>query len=71
MNMNTPPNHPTLLRIPTWYGGPPNEIVLPLPCAAYEVENSGDKACVRIVGTNEWVYSGIGPVELATSPAPF
>lgn len=69
--MNTPPAHPTLLRIPAWYGGPPDEILLPLACAAYEVENAGDRASVWIAGTNEWVYRGIGPVEITTSPAPF
>lgn len=66
-----PMNHPTLLRIPTWYGGLPDEVVLPLPCIAYEVRHEADRSVVTVIETGECVYCGIGPAEVAVSPAPF
>ncbi|WP_426304013.1 hypothetical protein ACN9MJ_13425 [Acidovorax facilis] len=36
--MSDPIPYPTLLRYPTWYGGMPDEMVLPLEPTAYLVE---------------------------------
>ncbi len=69
--MNTPSDHPTLLLYPTWYGGPPDEIVLPLPATAYEVTHQGDRSTVIATATNKVVYHGIGPAEVIVSRAPF
>ena len=64
--------YPTLLRTPTWYGGPPDELVLPLEAAAYVVEQvEADRWTVTVKHTGEVLYRGIGPVEVVESPAPF
>lgn len=68
--MNDPPDHPTLLLIPTWYGGPPDEIVLPLPATSYAVRHQGDRSLVLQLATGELIYRGIGPAEVVVSGAP-
>lgn len=70
--MSNPIPYPTLLRTPTWYGGMPNELVLPLEAAAYLVEQvEPDRWTVTVKHTGEVLYRGIGPVEVIESPAPF
>lgn len=70
--MNAPHDYPTLLRYPTWYGGMPDEMVLPLEPSAYRVELVGeDRWKVTVRHTGEVLYHGIGPVEVIASPAPF
>ena len=66
-------NHPTLLRIPTWYGGLPDEHILPLPADAYECAMSVERGWWQVIAreTGERVYHGIGPVEVVVFPAPF
>lgn len=64
--------YPTLLRTPTWYGGMPDELVLPLEAAAYRVEQvDADRWTVTVKHAGEVLYRGIGPVEVVESPAPF
>lgn len=64
--------YPTLLRYPAWYGGMPDEMVLPLEAAAYRVEQvESDRWTVTVKHTGEVLYRGIGPVEVVESPAPF
>lgn len=64
--------YPTLLRYPTWYGGMPDEMVLPLEPTAYRVDQvEGDRWTVTVKRTGEVLYRGIGPVEVMESPAPF
>lgn len=64
--------YPTLLRTPTWYGGMPDEHVLPLEATAYVVEQvEPDRWKVSVKHTGEVLYRGIGPVEVVESPAPF
>lgn len=64
--------YPTLLRMPTWYGGMPDEMVLPLEPTAYLVEQvAPDRWTVTVKHTGEKLYRGIGPVEVIESPAPF
>lgn len=63
--------HPTLLRMPSWLGYT-EERELPLVADAYEVSKvSDDWWQVKIRRTGETIYSGIGPVEVFRSPAPF
>lgn len=78
--MTQPTDHPTLLRTPTWYAGPPDETKLPLPAAEYEVqhflfqrESGADdpRTTVTVRATRDVVYQGIGPAEVVVSPAPF
>jgi hypothetical protein len=69
--MNNPPDHPTLLLVPPWYGGPPDETKLPLPAAAYEIRHQGDRSTVTVIATGEVVFNGIGPAEVVVSRAPF
>lgn len=70
--MSNAPPYPTLLRYPTWYGGMPDEMVLPLEPTAYLVEQvEGDRWKVTVKHTGEVLYRGIGPVEVIESPAPF
>lgn len=66
-------NHPTLLRVPTWYGGPPDEHILPLPADAYETGMSAERGWWQVIAreSGERVYHGIGPVQVVTSRAPF
>lgn len=64
--------YPTLLRYPTWYGGVPDEMVLPLEPTAYLVEQvEPDRWKVSVKHTGEVLYRGIGPVEIVESQAPF
>lgn len=64
-------NHPTLLRMPPWLGYP-EERWLPLPPEAYTVrEVQPDWWIVTEAGSSKPLYSGLGPVEVAQSPAPF
>lgn len=64
--------YPTILRYPTWYGGMPDEMVLPLEPTAYAVEQvEPDRWTVTVKHTGEILYRGIGPVEVVESPAPF
>lgn len=70
--MSSPIPYPTLLRTPTWYGGMPDEKLLPLEAAAYCVEQTGpDQWTVTVKHTGEVLYRGIGPVTVVESPAPF
>ena len=51
-------SHPTLLRIPTWYGGLPDEHILPLPADAYECALSAERGWWQVIAkeTGERVY---------------
>lgn len=68
--MNDPPDHQTLLLVPTWYGGPPVEIVLPLPATSYAVHQQGDRSMVVLLATGELIYRGFGPAEVVVSRVP-
>ncbi len=63
--------HPTLLRLPprrdfNW------EELLPLRPADYVVRQRGDAWFeVRVRATEMLIYSGLGPVEVIVSRAPF
>ncbi|WP_260602686.1 hypothetical protein [Variovorax sp. MHTC-1] len=62
---------PTLLRMPSWLGvGLLEERELPLAPGDYKV-TPGDSWTVTLLKTGETIYSGIGPVEVIRSPAPF
>lgn len=62
--------YPTLLRMPPWLGFP-EERVLPHPPQAYRVQQE-QTDWFRVLGpSGEEVYTGIGPVEVVASPAPF
>lgn len=64
-------NHPTLLRMPPWLGYP-EEMALPLPPEAYTIrEIQPDWWAVIEAPSGEWIYTGLGPVEVVQSPAPF
>lgn len=64
-------NHPTLLQLPPWFGFP-EERKLPLEPDAYALkEVHPDWWEVRTTGSNELIYSGLGPIEILRSPAPF
>lgn len=66
------PQHPTLLRIPAWYSElAHDEVVLPLRPADYQVHQIGELWRVTVAGTDDFVYAGIGPVEVVRSRAPF
>ncbi len=68
---NEPDGHPTLLRLPPWFGVP-EELVLPLPADAYEIrERQREWFEVRERATEKLIYSGLGPVAVVVSPAPF
>ena len=68
---NTPEGHPTLLRFPPWFGVR-EEQVLPLPADAYEIrERQPEWFEVRVRATEALIYSGLGPVEVIVSRAPF
>lgn len=65
------PRGPTLLRMPSWLGvGLLEERELPLAPGDYKV-TPGDRWTVTLLKTGETIYSGIGPVEVIRSPAPF
>jgi hypothetical protein len=62
---------PTLLRMPSWLGlGIHEERDLPLAPGDYKV-TPGERWTVTSVKDGKTVYSGIGPVEVLRSPAPF
>ena len=68
---NPPDDHPTLLHLPAWFGVP-EQVLLPLPAEAYEVrEKQREWYEVRERDTGRLIYSGLGPVSVAVSPAPF
>lgn len=60
---------PAVLQYPTWYGGPPDEMELPLPVQHYAVQHAGDRTIVSVIGTGDIVYSGIGPAEVVDRAA--
>jgi hypothetical protein len=65
------PRSPTLLRMPSWLGlGIHEELELPLDPGDYKV-TPGERWTVTSLKNGETVYSGIGPVEVVRSPAPF
>ncbi|MDH4417693.1 MAG: hypothetical protein QE485_10745 [Acidovorax sp.] len=69
--MNHAADHPTLLRLPAWFGFP-EERALPLAPDAYALkEVSPDWWEVRTTASGELIYSGLGPVQVERSPAPF
>lgn len=62
---------PTLLRMPSWLGlGIHEERELPLAPGDYKV-TPGERWTVTLLKTGETVYSGVGPVEIIRSSAPF
>lgn len=68
---NTPEGHPTLLMFPPWFGVR-EELVLPLPADAYEIkERQREWFEVRERATDRLIYSGLGPVSVIVSRAPF
>ncbi|AVS67878.1 hypothetical protein C8245_21360 [Paracidovorax avenae] len=68
---NPPDGHPTLLHLPAWFGVP-EQVLLPLPADAYEVrERHPEWFEVRVRATEQLVYSGLGPIAVAVSRAPF
>lgn len=71
MSRNDPPDHPTLLLMPRWLGWT-EERILPLSADAYRIDQIGrDWFAVVELPTARCVYSGIGPVEVVVSRAPF
>lgn len=69
--MNTPPGHPTLLRMPPWFGMV-EERVLPLPAAEYELRQvHQDWFEVRERASGSLIWSGLGPASVTVSQAPF
>ena len=70
--MNNPPDHPTLLNMPDW-GFPISSVeILPLPADAYEIRQvHPDWFEVRERESNKLIWSGIGPVSVEVSNAPF
>jgi len=70
--MNQPPSHPTLLNMPTWGFRIPSVEILPLPADAYEVRQvQADWFEVRERESDRLIWSGIGPVSVEVSRAPF
>lgn len=68
---NPPNDHPTLLHLPAWFGVP-EQVLLPLPVDGYVIkERQPEWFEVRERATDRLVYSGLGPVSVAASPAPF
>lgn len=64
--------HPTLLNMPTWGFSIPSTEILPLPADAYEVRQvQPDWFEVRERESDRLIWSGIGPVSVEVSPAPF
>lgn len=65
-------DHPTLLRRPDPGGIPATvEDVVPGTPDDYFILQVGDAWTVRYVPTGEWIYKGLGPVEVLRSRAPF
>ena len=70
--MNFPPDHPTLLNMPEWGFRIPSTIILPLPALSYEVRQvHPDWFEVRERLSDKLIWSGIGPVSVEVSRAPF
>lgn len=70
--MNNPADHPTLLTMPSWDWVGPSVAILPLPADAYELrEVHADWFEVRERASAKLIWSGIGPVSISVSPAPF
>jgi len=58
-----------ILLIPTWYGGPPDEVHLPMEPQHYAVQHAGDRTIVVVIATGQVIYQGIGPAEVIAPPA--
>lgn len=58
------PAHAILLY-PTWYGGPPDEMPLPMEPQHYAVQHVGDRNIVAVIASGEVIYDGIGPASVA------
>jgi len=72
LTMNQPADHPTLLNMPTWCWREPSTVILPRPAADYELrEVQPDWFEVRERDSANLIWSGIGPVSVTVSPAPF
>lgn len=69
------PEHPTILRMPSWLGHSIHEeMELPLQPGDYKVtpgQTNAHRWTVTQVKDGQIVYQGIGPVEVVASPAPF
>lgn len=69
------PEHPTLLRMPSWRGYSIfDEEPLPLRPDDYQVTPGATPAhrwTVTRLKDGATIYQGIGPVEVIASPAPF
>jgi hypothetical protein len=63
--------HPLLLVVADPQGGRMQEFVLPRQEWEYVVSQVGTLWQVRLVGTEEAIYSGPGPVVIRGPPAPF
>lgn len=56
--------HPTILRLPEWFGVP-EQILLPLPPAEYELQEvHRDWWHVVAKPSGQTVYTGLGPIAL-------
>lgn len=70
--MNYPPDYPTLLTMPSWGGPCASVAILPLPSAAYELRQvHADWFEVRERANGALIWSGLGPVSITESRAPF
>lgn len=67
--MTDPVKPHAILLYPTWYGGPPDEIALPMAPQHYAVQQAGDRTIVAVIATGEVIYEGIGPAEVVAPPA--
>lgn len=69
MNAN---GHPTLLTMPSWCWPGPCVVALPRSAADYELRQiQAEWFEVRERDTRALIWSGIGPVSVTVSPAPF
>lgn len=69
--MAHPADHPTLLRMPPWLGYP-EERELPLEPEAYTITQlAPDWWAVTARGEDKPIYTGLGPIEITRSVAPF
>lgn len=60
---------PTILRLPQWFGEP-EQILLPLPAAEYQVHQvHPDWWHVVARPTGQTVYTGLGPISLEAATA--
>ncbi len=70
--MNCPPDHPTLLTMPSWGGPCPSVAILPLPANQYELRQvQPDWFEVRERASGSLIWSGLGPASVTVSQAPF